>query len=68
MPQTIGWYIVFALAAAAVIWMAVHSVRKWFANRYRRDALRELPLLPPEQISALLKRTASADLLAAACL
>lgn len=60
MPQTIGWYVVFALAAVAVIWMAVHFIRKWFANRYRREALRELPLLQPEQISALLKRTALA--------
>jgi hypothetical protein len=60
MPQTIGWYVVFALIAAAIIWTAVHFIRKWFANRYRREALRELPLLPPEQISALLKRTALA--------
>jgi hypothetical protein len=58
MPQTIGWYVVFAVGAAAAIWIAVHFIRKWLANRYRREALRELPLLPPEQISALLKRTA----------
>jgi hypothetical protein len=32
MPQTIGWYVVFALATAAVIWMAVHFIRKWLAN------------------------------------
>ena len=60
MPQTIGWYITFSFVALAIIWTAVHFIRKWFANRYRREALRELPLLPPEQISALLKRTALA--------
>jgi len=43
MPQTISWYVVFVLIAAAIIWTAVHFIRKWFANRYRREALRELP-------------------------
>ena len=58
MPQTIGWHVVFVLVAAIVLWTAVHLIKKWFANRYRREALRELALLPPEQFSALLKRTA----------
>ena len=53
MPHTIGWYVVFAVGAAAAIWIAVHFIRKWLANRYRREALRELPLLPPEQICPL---------------
>jgi len=59
-PQTAGWYGVFAIAGTLIIWMAVHQVRKWFANRYRRVALRELDLLPANEFSALLKRTALA--------
>ena len=57
-PQTIGWYVVFAILALLVIWMTIHSLCRWLANRYRREALRELALLQPEQFSTLLKRTA----------
>jgi hypothetical protein len=59
-PQTIGWYILFAVADLLILWMIVHNIRRWFANRYRRDALRELAALPPDQFSTLLKRTALA--------
>ena len=57
-PQTIGWYVVFAIAGLLVVWMIVHNIRRWFTNRYRREALRELVALPPDQFSALLKRVA----------
>jgi hypothetical protein len=57
-PQTIGWYVVFAVIALLAMWMTIHSLRRWLANRYRREALRELALLQPEQFSTLLKRTA----------
>lgn len=57
-PQTIGCYVLFAFAGLLVLWMIVHSIRRWLANRYRREALRELELLPVDQLSSLLKRTA----------
>jgi hypothetical protein len=57
-PQTVGWYVLFAIAGLLVIWIAIHLVRGWFANRYRRAALQELTLLPPSEFSSLLKRTA----------
>lgn len=57
-PQTIGWYLLFAMIGLVLLWTVVHFARKWLANRYRREALRELALLPPQQFSALLKRTA----------
>lgn len=57
-PQTIGWYVVFAIIALLAMWMIIHSLRRWLANGYRREALRELALLQPEQFSTLLKRTA----------
>jgi Domain of unknown function (DUF4381) len=57
-PQTIGWYVVFGVVAILLLWFVVHLVRRWFANRYRREALRELLLARPEEISELLKRTA----------
>ena len=59
-PQTAGWYTLFAVVGPLLIWAIVHLVRTWFANRYRRVALRELPLLQPSEFSALLKRTALA--------
>ena len=54
-PQTIGWYVLFAVAGLVVLWLVVHTVRRWFRNRYRREALHELALLPAEQFSTLLK-------------
>jgi Domain of unknown function (DUF4381) len=57
-PQTIGWYVLFGIAGLLILWTAIYLIRRWFADRYRREALRELALLPPEQFSALLKRTA----------
>jgi hypothetical protein len=59
-PQTIGWYVLFGMGGLLILWIAIHFIRRWFADRYRREALRELALLPPEQFSALLKRTALA--------
>lgn len=59
-PQTIGWSVVFAMVGLAVLWVMIRSIRKWLADRYRREALRELALLQPDQFSALLKRTALA--------
>jgi len=58
MPQTIGWYVLFALLAVALAWWAFRVIRRWRANRYRREALRVLPATPASQLSALLKRTA----------
>jgi Domain of unknown function (DUF4381) len=57
-PQTIGWYVVFAIVGIGILWLAAYSFRRWLSNRYRREALRELAPLPPQQFSSLLKRTA----------
>ena len=57
-PQTIGWYAVFAIAGLLLLWAVVHGVRRWTANRYRREALRELAHTPADGTSALLKRAA----------
>lgn len=59
-PHTIGWYMVFAIAGILILWMVIHGINRWLANRYRRVALRELVALPPQQFSTLLKRTALA--------
>ncbi|HEY6412156.1 MAG TPA: DUF4381 domain-containing protein [Edaphobacter sp.] len=53
-----GWYVVFAIVAILLLWFAVHLVRRWIANRYRREAMREVAAARPEQLSELLKRTA----------
>jgi hypothetical protein len=59
-PQTIGWYVLFAIFALVLIWLVLRAVRRWLANRYRREALRELAIATPDQFSVLLKRTALA--------
>jgi Domain of unknown function (DUF4381) len=57
-PQTIGWYVVFAIATLLLLWLALHLIRRWRQNRYRREALTELARIEAAQFSALLKRTA----------
>ena len=59
-PQTVGWYVVFAIAGLFLLWLVIHNVRRWRANRYRREALHELAMAQPQEFSALLKRTALA--------
>lgn len=56
-PQTIGWYVLFAIAGLLFLWVTIYNLRRWLANRYRREALRQLALLPPDQFSTLLKQT-----------
>jgi hypothetical protein len=57
-PQTIGWYVIFAILTLLLAWLAVHLYRRWRANLYRREALSELVHVETTQLSALLKRTA----------
>ena len=57
-PHTVGWYVVFAIIGLLLMWCVVHFIHRWNANRYRREALRELTLAPADGISALLKRAA----------
>lgn len=71
-PQTVGWYVLAALAALGLLWLARALARRWAANRYRRAALAELagikgrlggetgPARALAEIPALLKRTALA--------
>lgn len=59
-PQTVGWYVLFAIIAILLLGLSVHLIRKWRANRYRREALRSLATASPNQFSELLKRTALA--------
>ena len=57
-PQTIGWYVLFVIAGALLLWLAIHLLRRWRENRYRREALSELARTNVAGLSALLKRTA----------
>ena len=59
-PQTTGWYVLFAVIGLLVIWLTFRVIRRWLADRYRREALRELPAIAPDGLSALLKRVALA--------
>jgi hypothetical protein len=59
-PQTLGWYIVFALLLLLAVWGAWHVFATWRRNRYRREALSELEHVEISALPALLKRTALA--------
>src|SRR6202012_5857465 len=59
-PRTVGWYVLFAIVGLLMIWLTFRATRRWIANRYRREALRELPATAPDGLSALLKRAALA--------
>jgi hypothetical protein len=60
MPQTAGWYVVFALLLLLILWSIWRVLLHWRGNRYRREALRELPNTSASAIPVLLKRTALA--------
>jgi len=60
LPQTIGWYVIFALLILLLAWMLWRVWVRWRHNRYRREALRELKQASCLEIPALLKRTALA--------
>ncbi len=41
-PQTLGWHILFALIGAALLTVLLYYLRRWWQNRYRREALAAL--------------------------
>lgn len=64
-PPAPGWWIVAAALAAALAILAVHMIRRYRHNAYRRAALAELAALDPVNeparvlaLSAILKRAA----------
>jgi Domain of unknown function (DUF4381) len=68
LPQTAGWAVLGALLGSYLAWRGALALRRWYRNRYRREACRELLQLgarsdSPElaaALSGLLKRTALA--------
>ncbi|MGR6861369.1 DUF4381 domain-containing protein [Aliivibrio salmonicida] len=44
-PQTIGWKIVAAILAVFIVYQAVQWSKKWWENRYRREAIALVGLL-----------------------
>ena len=66
MPQTVGWWLLAAVSVLVVARVCIRLVRRYEANRYRREALRELRGLQKSAeggaslaaLPLLLKRTA----------
>jgi hypothetical protein len=42
LPQALGWQILAGLIALGLLWLLARALRRWWRNRYRRDALAEL--------------------------
>lgn len=69
-PPAVGWWFVIALAALWCLVFLLMRIKRWFKNRYRREALQILekiesssssaPLSTLVQIDSLLKRVALA--------
>lgn len=69
-PQTVGWYVLFALITLLFLFLGFRMYRRYRANLYRRKALSELDKIKNlisnpakrlhtlSEIPALLKRTA----------
>jgi len=64
LPQTAGWGVVALAVSGWLGWRGWHLGRRWFRNRYRREALTRLTVIKSrpnlEAINALLKLTAIA--------
>lgn len=61
-PQTAGWAVLGAAAAAGLIWLGWRAWRRFRANAYRRAALRRLERAGenPKALATLLRQTALA--------
>lgn len=42
MPQTVGWEMLGVVLLLLALWLTWRGIRRWFRNRYRREALAEL--------------------------
>ena len=57
-PPAPGWWVVFALLTLAIAVFAWRRWRAWYANAYRREALRELQAATSAaEVAEILKRT-----------
>lgn len=65
-PATIGWKLVGLWVLACLLLITIHQVRRYRANRYRREAIRLVSQVKPteesaaQHIASLVKRTAIA--------
>jgi hypothetical protein len=60
-PPAPGWWIIGAGIVAAILMASTRAYRRYRANAYRREAIRELDALPDRTaVMPLLKRTAMA--------
>lgn len=55
-PLAPGWYVVLCILAISGVCWAFKWLREWQANQYRREALRELDEISPEDLPSLMKR------------
>ncbi|USD64272.1 DUF4381 domain-containing protein [Vibrio sp. SCSIO 43136] len=49
MPQTLGWKVLFSLVATVCVYLLINQIRRWWDQRYRREALMVLTRACAEQ-------------------
>ena len=62
-PETVGWTLLAGVLVLVLLWLAWRLLKRWRADAYRREALRELGQIEstsPEGLPELLKRVALA--------
>ncbi len=61
-PQTVGWWVVFAVLALVALVLGLRARRRWKRNAYRRMALARLDAIEAQgsfgELPRLIKRTA----------
>jgi hypothetical protein len=65
LPQTIGWAWLGLALLLALLWYGYRAARRWYHNRYRREAIHTLQALATQEgdlaaLNSLLKQTALA--------
>ena len=55
-PLAPGWYVLILALAITMAWLGYKRLKQWRRNAYRREALKELESIAPQEVPELVKR------------
>lgn len=55
-PLAPGWVVVLLVLAILLFWFLARALKQWQHNAYRREAIRRLQTISPEELPSLVKR------------